>query len=38
MNITRVGTFDKAPYKYKLTPLKLVEEVVKQGAGVGKVC
>jgi len=37
VNITQVGTFDKAPYQYLLTPLELVEETVKAGAGVGKV-
>lgn len=37
VNITQVGDFDKAPYKYKLTPLVLVETIVKLGAGIGKV-
>lgn len=37
VNITQVGTFTKAPYKYKLTPLEKVEELVKAGAGIGKV-
>ncbi|KAF3936863.1 hypothetical protein ABW19_dt0205436 [Dactylella cylindrospora] len=37
LNITRVGTFTKAPYRYKLTPLKFVAELVKLGAGIGKV-
>ena len=37
INITQVGNFTKAPYKYKLTPLKSVEKVVKAGAGLGKI-
>ena len=37
VNITQVGDFKKAPYKYKLTPLPLVALLVKLGAGVGKV-
>lgn len=37
VNITQVGTFKKAPYKYSLTPLKSVESVVKKNAGLGKV-
>jgi len=37
VNITQVGNFTKAPYKYKLTPLHLVKAVVKVGAGIGKV-
>ncbi|KAM7211625.1 polysaccharide lyase [Rhypophila decipiens] len=37
VNITQVGNFTKAPYKYKLTPLFLVAPVVKLGAGVGKI-
>ena len=37
VNITRVGDFKKAPYKYKLTPLPLVQILVKLGAGVGKI-
>jgi len=37
VNITQVGTFTKAPYKFKLTPLPLVPLVVKLGAGVGKI-
>ncbi|KAI5362486.1 Putative pectate lyase, pectin lyase/virulence factor [Septoria linicola] len=37
VNITRVGNFKKAPYKYKLTPLKEVEKEVKKNAGLGKV-
>lgn len=37
VNITQVGNFTKAPYKYKLTSLKDVTKVVKKGAGLGKV-
>jgi pectate lyase len=37
INITQVGNFTKAPYKYKLTPLKSVEKIVKAGAGLGKI-
>jgi pectate lyase len=37
VNITQVGTFKKADYKYKLTPLPLVPLVVKLGAGVGRI-
>lgn len=37
VNITQVGNFTKAPYKYKLTPLKDVKKVVVKGAGVGKI-
>ncbi len=37
VNITQVGDFKKAPYKYKLTPLPLVQILVKLGAGVGKI-
>ncbi|KAL8409875.1 hypothetical protein RB594_008097 [Gaeumannomyces avenae] len=37
INITQTGNFTEAPYKFKLTPLELVEEVVKKGAGIGKV-
>jgi pectate lyase len=37
VNITQVGTFKKAPYKFKLTPLPLVEPIVKLGAGVGRI-
>ncbi len=37
VNITQVGDFKKAPYKYKLTPLPLVALLVKLGAGVGKI-
>lgn len=37
INITQVGNFTKAPYKYSLTPLKQVQKVVKAGAGLGKI-
>jgi pectate lyase len=37
VNITRVGNFTVAPYKYKLTPLKDVRRVVEKGAGMGKI-
>ncbi|KAG7285061.1 hypothetical protein NEMBOFW57_009681 [Staphylotrichum longicolle] len=37
VNITQVGNFKKAPYKFKLTPLVLVAPLVKLGAGVGKI-
>jgi pectate lyase len=37
INITQVGNFTKAPYKYKLTPLEQVERLVKVGAGLGKI-
>jgi pectate lyase len=37
VNITQVGNFTRAPYKYKLTPLKQVEKMVKSGAGLGKI-
>jgi pectate lyase len=37
INITRVGNFTKAPYKYKLTSLAKVQKVVKKGAGLGKI-
>ncbi|PGG99804.1 hypothetical protein AJ80_09287 [Polytolypa hystricis UAMH7299] len=37
INITQVGTFTKAPYKYKLTPLRNVEKEVKKHAGLGKI-
>jgi pectate lyase len=37
VNITQVGNFTRAPYKYKLTPLKQVSKVVKAGAGLGKI-
>lgn len=37
VNITQVGNFKRAPYKYTLTPLKAVERVVRQNAGLGKI-
>jgi pectate lyase len=37
INITQVGNFTRAPYKFKLTPLKQVEKIVKAGAGLGKI-
>lgn len=37
INITQVGNFTKAPYRYRLTPLKQVKKVVKAGAGLGKI-
>ncbi|CAI6337984.1 unnamed protein product [Periconia digitata] len=37
INITQVGNFTKAPYKYKLTPLKKVQDLVKANAGLGKI-
>lgn len=37
VNITQVGDFTKAGYKYKLTPLKLLESVVRKNVGLGKV-
>jgi pectate lyase len=37
VNITQVGNFKKAPYKFKLTPLVFVAPLVKLGAGVGKI-
>lgn len=36
INITQVGNFTRAPYKYNLTPLKQVSKVVKAGAGLGQ--
>lgn len=36
VNITQVGNFTRAPYKFTLTPLKQVKSVVKAGAGVGQ--
>ncbi|KAH7094514.1 pectin lyase fold/virulence factor [Paraphoma chrysanthemicola] len=36
VNITQVGTFTRAPYRYKLTPLKQVAKVVKSGVGLGQ--
>ena len=37
INITQVGNFTQAPYKFKLTPLKDVAKVVKDGVGLGKI-
>ena len=37
VNITQVGDFVKAPYKFTLTLLKHVEKVVKSNAGLGKI-
>ncbi|KAH7123982.1 polysaccharide lyase family 1 protein [Dendryphion nanum] len=37
INITQVGNFTKAPYKYQLTSLRQVEKIVKAGAGLGKI-
>lgn len=37
INITQVGNFTHAPYKYELTPLRKVKRDVKAGAGIGKV-
>ena len=37
INITQVGNFTKAPYKYQLTPLRQVQKIVKAGAGLGKI-
>jgi pectate lyase len=37
INITQVGNFTKAPYKFTLTPLKHVEATVKAGAGLNKI-
>ncbi|KAH7318254.1 pectin lyase fold/virulence factor [Stachybotrys elegans] len=37
VNITQEGTFYKAEYKYKLTPLWLVKPLVQLGAGVGRI-
>ncbi|KAF2278182.1 pectin lyase-like protein [Westerdykella ornata] len=37
INITQVGNFTRAPYRYKLTPLKQVVKVVKAGVGLGKI-
>ncbi|KAF2035629.1 pectin lyase-like protein [Setomelanomma holmii] len=40
LNITQVGNFTRAPYKFKLTPLKQVSKVVKSGVDLGqlKIC
>ena len=37
VNITQVGNFTEAPYKYKVSPLLLVKPLAKLGAGVGKI-
>ncbi|KAF2715492.1 polysaccharide lyase family 1 protein [Pleomassaria siparia CBS 279.74] len=37
INITQVGNFTKAPYEYELTSLDSVEQVVKAGAGLGRI-
>jgi pectate lyase len=37
VNITQVGNFTKAPYKYKLTDLYELPFVVLAGVGVGQV-
>ncbi|KFY14214.1 hypothetical protein V492_02779 [Pseudogymnoascus sp. VKM F-4246] len=37
VNITQKGDFTEAPYKFILTELASVEEVVKAGAGTGKI-
>lgn len=37
VNITQVGNFTKAPYKFALTRLPLVKPIVLAGAGVGRV-
>ncbi|EXF80009.1 pectate lyase [Colletotrichum fioriniae PJ7] len=37
VNITQKGTFYKAPYQFKLTPLPLVAPIVKLGAGIGRI-
>ncbi|KAL5428063.1 hypothetical protein PMIN04_001006 [Paraphaeosphaeria minitans] len=37
INITRVGNFTEAPYKYALTALGDVEKTVKASAGLGKI-
>ncbi|KAJ4291270.1 hypothetical protein N0V88_006272 [Collariella sp. IMI 366227] len=36
-NLGAMGNFEKAPYKYKLTPLPLLAPLVKLGAGLGKI-
>lgn len=36
VNITQVGNFKKAEYKFELTPLPFVKYAVKLGAGIGK--
>lgn len=37
VNITQVGNYTDAGYKYKLTPLPLVKYVVKLAAGINKI-
>lgn len=37
VNITQVGDFTEAPYKYKLSPLFLVKTAAKLATGVGKI-
>jgi pectate lyase len=37
INITKVGNFTCAPYRYNLTPLRNVQEVVKTWAGLNKI-
>ncbi|KAI9149484.1 ceramide glucosyltransferase [Paramyrothecium foliicola] len=37
VNITQKGDFYKSDYKFKLTPLWLVQPIVKLGVGVGKI-
>jgi len=36
-NVTQLGTFRKAPYRYQLTRLGDVVDVVVKGAGIGKI-
>lgn len=37
VNITNIGNFTKAPYKYKLTDLYELPFTVLAGAGVGQI-
>lgn len=37
VNITQVGDFTEAPYKYKLSPLFLVKTAAKLATGIGKI-
>jgi surface polysaccharide O-acyltransferase-like enzyme len=37
VNITQEGNFYKSEYKFKLTPLWLVQPLVKLGVGRGKI-
>ncbi|TKX26496.1 hypothetical protein C1H76_1460 [Elsinoe australis] len=37
VNITRVGNFTRAPYRFELTPLNKVVSVVNRGSGLGKI-